>query len=97
MDQQNIKYIFRFFLATWDKQNHHKTSFWGIECLHCGSVTRNNINEEYLIHFYAPLLTTSRKTSNIRRAWVGNKIVDYLDVVGTPIVGAAAITSSFSS
>ena len=38
-----------------------------------------------------------RKTSNIRRTLVGNKIVDHSDVVGAPPVGAAPTTSSFST
>ena len=38
-----------------------------------------------------------RKTSNIRRALIGNKIVDHLDVVGASPVGAAPTTSSFST
>ena len=38
-----------------------------------------------------------RKVSNIRRALVGNKIVDHSDVVGASPVGAAPTTSSFST
>ena len=38
-----------------------------------------------------------RKTSNIRRTLVGNKIVDHADVVGASPVGAAPTTSSFST
>ena len=38
-----------------------------------------------------------RKTSNISRPLVGNKIVDNSDVVGASPVGAAPTTSSFSS
>ena len=38
-----------------------------------------------------------RKTSNIRRTLVGNKIVDHSDVVGALPVGAAPTTSSFST
>ena len=37
-----------------------------------------------------------RKTSNISRILVGNKIVDNSDVVGASHVGAAPTTSSFS-
>ena len=39
----------------------------------------------------------TRKTSNIRRTLVGNKIVDHSDVVGASPVGAAPTTSSFST
>ena len=38
-----------------------------------------------------------RKVSNIRRTFVGNKIVDHSDVVGASPVGAAPTTSSFST
>ena len=38
-----------------------------------------------------------RKTSNIRRTLIDNKIVDHSDVVGASPVGAAPTTSSFST
>ena len=38
-----------------------------------------------------------RQVSNIRRALVGNKIVDHSDVIGASPVGAAPTTSSFST
>ena len=38
-----------------------------------------------------------RKTSNISRTLVGNKIVDNSDVVGASPVGAAPTTPSFST
>ena len=38
-----------------------------------------------------------RQVSNIRRTFVGNKIVDHSDVVGASPVGAAPTTSSFST
>ena len=38
-----------------------------------------------------------RKTSNISRTLVGNKIVEHSDVVGASPVGAAPTTSSFST
>ena len=40
---------------------------------------------------------TYRQVSNISRALVGNKIVDHSDEVGASPVGAAPITSSFST
>ena len=40
-------------------------------------------------------ITYYRKTSNIRRTLVGNRIVDHLDVVGASPVGAAPTTSPF--
>ena len=42
-------------------------------------------------------LNMYRKVSNIRRTFVGNKIVDHSDVVGASAVGAAPTTSSFST
>ena len=38
-----------------------------------------------------------RKTSNISRTLVGNRIIDNSDVVGASPVGAAPTTSSFST
>ena len=38
-----------------------------------------------------------RKTSNVSRTLVGNKIVDNSDVIGASPVGAAPPTSSFST
>ena len=43
------------------------------------------------------LSTIYRKTSNISRTFVGNKIVDNSDVVGPSPVGAAPTTSSLST
>ena len=43
------------------------------------------------------LMKWYRKTSNISRTLVGNKIVDNSDVVGASPVGAAPTTSSFST
>ena len=40
---------------------------------------------------------TYRKTSNIRYTLAGNKMVEHSDVVGASPVGAAPITSSFST
>ena len=45
----------------------------------------------------AYLTIAYRQVSNIRRALVGNKIVDHSDVVGASPVGAAPTTSSFST
>ena len=42
-------------------------------------------------------VNTYRKTFNIRCTLVGNKVVDHSDVVGASPVGAAPITSSFST
>ena len=38
-----------------------------------------------------------RQTSNIKSAFVGNKIVDHSDVVGASPAGAAPSTSSLST
>ena len=54
------------------------------------------------IMIYTPLpfqytIWKYRLVSNIVRTLVGNKIVDHSDVVGASPVGAAPITSSFST
>ena len=41
--------------------------------------------------------STYRKTANISRTLVGNKIVDNSDVIGASPVGIAPTTSSFST
>ena len=38
-----------------------------------------------------------RKTSNMKRTLLSNKIVDHSDVIGASPVGAAPTTSSFST
>ena len=42
-------------------------------------------------------LDSYRKTSNVSRTLVGNKIVDHSDVVGASPGGTAPTTSSFST
>ena len=47
---------------------------------------------------YIPTVALNyRKTSNIRRTLVSNKIFDHSDVVGASPDGAAPTTSSFST
>ena len=55
-----------------------------IETVAMGNPARNNF-------------VTYRKTSNISRTLVGNKIVDNSDVIGASPIGAAPTTSSFST
>ena len=43
------------------------------------------------------MMNVYRRVSNIRRALVGNKIIDHSDVVGAYPVGAAPTTSEWSS
>ena len=45
---------------------------------------------------HRPIETKYRQISNIRHTFVGNQIVDHLDVVGASPVGAARTTFSFS-
>ena len=56
----------------------------------CGLVLTKPLSEPMLEYCY-------RKTSNISRTLVDNKIVDNSDVVGASPVGAAPTTSSFST
>ena len=53
--------------------------------------------EIYYPSISAKLSGAYRKTSNISRTLVGNKIVDNSDVVGASPVGAAPTTSSLST
>ena len=67
---------------------------WRSSCLGL-SVLKESIDLDYFlisthIHMY-------RKTSNISRTLVGNKIVDNSDVIGASPVGAAPTTSSLST
>ena len=51
-----------------------------------------------IIRTIAPIgIAVYIQTSNISPTLVGNKIVDYSDVVGVSSVGAAPTTSSFST
>ena len=52
--------------------------------------------QSWLVAF-ASSLNEYRQVSDIRRALVGNKIVDNSDVVGASPVGAAPTTSSLST
>ena len=56
----------------------------------CVLFERHFTHAAVYVHIY-------RKTSNISRTLVGNKIVDNSDVVGASSVGAAPTTSSFST
>ena len=56
-------------------------------------VTRWNAEVELAFINFECNAIEYRKTSNIRRTLVGNKIVDHSDVVGAPPVGAAPTTS----
>ena len=60
------------------------------------SVSRKWIKKQNANHFIQAS-ACYRKTSNISRTLVGNKIVDNSDVVGASPVGAAPTTSSFST
>ena len=51
----------------------------------------------FSMRYVTPVCSEYRKTSNISRILVGNKIVDNSDVVGASPVGAAPTTSSFST
>ena len=51
----------------------------------------------YRAYFWLNTFYEYRQVSNISRTLVGNKIVDHSDVVGASPVGAAPITSSFST
>ena len=66
-------------------------------CLHFMSILHINKMQVVEILPHVKQGPTYRKTSNISRTLVGNKIVDNSDVVGASPVGAAPTTSSFST
>ena len=53
--------------------------------------------KDWYLTSYSPVQAAYRKTSNISRTLVGDKIVDNSDAVGASPVGAAPTTSSFST
>ena len=65
------------------------------ETAHICEVLNADINNLHSICL--AIIINYRKTSNIRRTSVGNKIVDHSDVVWASPVGAAPTTSSFSA
>ena len=65
---------------------------WSYECI----TTRSTVHTTSKLEAIGQI-KTRRKTSNISRTLVGNKIVDHSDVVGASPVGAAPTTSSFST
>ena len=58
---------------------------------------RRNTNQIFAHKQPRSVYSEYRKTSNISRTILGNKIVDNSDVVGPSPVGAAPTTSSFST
>ena len=63
----------------------------------CENVAGYDITKRIFSVFTIDSYCDYRKTSNIRRTIVGNKIVDRSDVIGASPVGAAPTTSSFST
>ena len=90
------------FLMQW-----FKMAFVSLEChlcflksknVHAFSIQQSKMqNMDYKLKFSDPFIRKYRKTSNISRTLVGNKIVDNSDVVGASPVGAAPTASSFST
>ena len=65
---------------------------------HSGIIWMNRLSNYFLFTFISKTnIHVYRKTSNIRRPWAGNEIVDHSDVVGVSPVGDASTTSSFST
>ena len=61
-----------------------------------GSSLIRNVSKENMQQIWG-YISDYRQVSNIRRALVGNKIVDNSDIFGASPVGAAPTTSSFST
>ena len=74
------------------EQNRHlnqcKDHLYEYRRKYCDTLTEYESTLEEFIGKY-------RQISNIRRAFVGNQIVDHSDLVGASPVGAAPTTSSF--
>ena len=72
---------------------------WDVYCENFGERWRSyNGITLYVYHgITTECVVYYRKTSNISRTLVGNKIVDNSDVVGASPVGTAPTTSSFST
>ena len=66
-------------------------------CMYIPSFKLISQNMEIIWRKWTQRIWTYRKTSNISRTLVGNKIVDHSHVVGASPVGAAPTTSSFST
>ena len=75
------------FIVSFSTECYKSDIWWDYEC---GILINKNIITSWLNDEY-------RKTSNISRTLVGNKIVDNSDVVGASPVGDAPTTSSFST
>ena len=67
-----------------------------VVCRVVGSA-RGPFTNRFYLNRQRAWISKYRKTSNIRRTLVGNKIVDHSDVVGASPVGAAPTISSFST
>ena len=63
----------------------------------CNTGTVDGMIAPVAVRLFWKLKVKYRRTSNIRRTTVGNKIVDHSDEVGASPVGAAPTTSSFST
>ena len=64
---------------------------------YCSSVVWNKQVKTVITLLLIIIFYAYRQTSDINRAWVGNTILDHLDVVGASPVGTAPTTSSFSA
>ena len=67
------------------------------QCLSSSDLRANRYFKYQMWCCFLEKLCIYRKTSNISRTLVGNKIVDNSDVVGASPVGTAPTTSSFST
>ena len=66
--------------------------------VHCSVIQDVQYTSSIYVQFHCAVFGFGyRKTSNIKRTLVGNKIVDHSGVVGASPVGAAPTTSSFST
>ena len=96
--------------AVQSEPNHKKTSnlestLWSLSINSTGNTCYRNVLVASLVppfghcnvHQHSFDTKANHQTSNISDTLVGNKIADHSDVVGASPVGAAPITSSFST
>ena len=82
-----------------DRKSIFVTKIPVVDPFYCARILQGLQDIRYMYRYIIRLSKNAkyRKTSNISRTLVGNKIVDNSDVVGASPVGAAPTTSSFST
>ena len=95
-DEMWIK-LLRFFIQEKAFKNVVYKSIHSVKVALCYKTNYHYVTTNIMLLLTLCYKTNFRKTSNISRTVVGNKIVDNSDVVEASPVGAAPTTSSFST